>query len=174
MATTKLSARVKEIIAGMRETASSEADQTYETPVVYVRDDIARLYQHSQRANEEFSTHSLITKYCVGLARYVQSPLNEAAALGPDITAILLEPVEQHLVCPILMDTSWRFNSLQVPKEKLRFTCERALIDVVNKVGVDINRAVGDQYYQALLPFVCGLGPRKAQYLVKMIERQVS
>ncbi|KAJ6496747.1 transcription elongation factor SPT6 [Mycena vitilis] len=157
MATTKLSARVKEILAGMRsDIVSAETDQIYNTPVIYVRDDIARLFQHSQRANEEFSTHSLITKYCVGLARYVQSPLNEAAALGPDIVALLLEAVEQTLV----------------PKEKLRLACERAIIDVVNKVGVDINRAVGDQYYQTLLPFVCGLGPRKAQNLVKMIERQ--
>lgn len=46
---------------------------------------------------------------------------------------------------------------------------ERALVDVTNKVGVDINRAVADSYYQHLLPFVCGLGPRKAQVLVKKI-----
>lgn len=100
MATTKLSARVKEIVAGMGpDNTSAEIDQNHHTPVVYVRDDIARLYQHSHRANEEFSTHSLITKYCVGLARYVQSPLNEAAALGRDITTLLLEPGLQPLVC---------------------------------------------------------------------------
>lgn len=46
---------------------------------------------------------------------------------------------------------------------------ERALVDITNKVGVDINRAVTDSYYQHLLPFVCGLGPRKAQALVKKI-----
>lgn len=46
---------------------------------------------------------------------------------------------------------------------------ERALVDVTNKVGADINRAVTDGYYQHLLPFVCGLGPRKAQALVKKI-----
>ncbi|KAJ6596967.1 transcription elongation factor SPT6 [Mycena vulgaris] len=158
MATTKLSSRVKEIIGGLRveNPTSAETDQIYDTPVIYVRDEVARLFQHSQRANEEFSTHSLITKYCVGLARYVQSPLNEYAALGSDISAIMFEPVDQQLV----------------PPEKLLFTLERTLIDVVNKVGVDINRAVGDSYYQTLLPFVCGLGPRKAQQLVKMIERQ--
>lgn len=46
---------------------------------------------------------------------------------------------------------------------------ERTLVDVTNKVGVDINRAVADGYYQHLLPFVCGLGPRKAQVLVQKI-----
>lgn len=46
---------------------------------------------------------------------------------------------------------------------------ERGLVNVVNKVGVDINRAVHDTYYQALLPFVCGLGPRKAQHIVRKV-----
>ena len=44
---------------------------------------------------------------------------------------------------------------------------------MTNAVGVDINRAVTDSYYQHLLPFVCGLGPRKAQVLVKKIAAQV-
>ncbi|KAJ7430704.1 transcription elongation factor SPT6 [Mycena galericulata] len=157
MTTTKLASRIKEIIGGLRlDNASAESEQIYNTPVMYVRDDVARLFQHSQRANAEFSTHSLITKYCVGLARYVQSPLNEYAALGSDILAVMFDAINQQLV----------------PLEKLLVVCERTIIDVVNKVGVDINRAVGDSYYQALLPFICGLGPRKAQHLVKMIERQ--
>ena len=62
---------------------------------------------------------------------------------------------------------------LQVPKEKLLTAFERRLVDVTNKVGVDINRAVTDPYYQHLLPFVCGLGPRKAQALVKKISAMV-
>lgn len=57
--------------------------------------------------------------------------------------------------------------------DKLLTYLERVLIDVVNKVGVDINRAVTDAYYQHLLPFVCGLGPRKAQVLVKKIAAMV-
>ncbi|KAJ7235446.1 transcription elongation factor SPT6 [Mycena haematopus] len=156
MATTKLSARIKEIIKDLGN-SYSDTDQGQNTPVVYVRDDVARLYQHSQRAASEFGAYPLITKYCVGLARYLQDPLIEHAALGPDIDLItVLNPVDQQLI----------------PKEKRLLTCERAIIDVVNKVGVDINRAVADPYYQTLLPFVCGLGPRKAQNLVKMIERQ--
>ena len=57
----------------------------------------------------------------------------------------------------------------QIPKEKLLTALERVLVDVTNKVGVDINRAVTDSYYQRLLPFISGLGPRKAQVLVKKI-----
>lgn len=47
------------------------------------------------------------------------------------------------------------------------------MVDIVNVVGVDINRAVVDPYYQHLLPYVCGLGPRKAQVLVKKIASMV-
>ena len=61
----------------------------------------------------------------------------------------------------------------QVSREKLLTALERVLVDVTNKVGVDINRAVTDSYYQQLLPYVCGLGPRKAQVLVKKIAAMV-
>ncbi|KAF8447735.1 SH2 domain-containing protein [Boletus edulis BED1] len=164
MATTKLSSRIKEIVNGKTPSADAEAnisgwgteptnEQVFDIPVIYVNDEVARIYQHSRRATEEFSTLSPIAKYCVGLARYVQNPLNEYAALGSDIVAISLEDEDQHLI----------------PQEKLLSALERALVDVTNKIGVDINRAVTDSYYQHLLPFVCGLGPRKAQALTRKI-----
>jgi transcription elongation factor SPT6 len=67
-------------------------------PVVYVPDDTARIYQHSKRASEEFSALSLTAKYCVGLARYTQSPMNEYAALGRDMAAITYDEDNQQLV----------------------------------------------------------------------------
>ena len=48
-----------------------------------MHDNVARIYQHSQRT-AEFCTLSPIAKYCVRLARYVQSLWNEFAALGSD------------------------------------------------------------------------------------------
>lgn len=54
----------------------------------YVYDDVARIYQNSGRASLEFPDLSKLGKYCVGLARYAQSPLNEYAALGSDLTAL--------------------------------------------------------------------------------------
>ncbi|KAF7294872.1 Transcription elongation factor Spt6 [Mycena indigotica] len=164
MTTVKLMMKVKEIIHELSTEASSDAKRFENAMIIYVRDEVARLYQHSQRAQDEFSGYTTDTKYCIGLGRYVQSPLNEYAALGSDISTLLLlsDPVE----------TSFKaIDQHLVPQEKLLIWCERVLIDVVNKVGVDINRAVGDAYYQTLLPYVCGLGPRKAQQLVKMIER---
>ncbi|KAK2466864.1 hypothetical protein APHAL10511_001122 [Amanita phalloides] len=155
MSTLKLTHRVKEILKGGDILVRGPAlnGQTFNIPVIYVFDDVARIYQHSNRAIDEFSALPTTARYCVGLARYAQNPLNEFAALGSDIAAVTLEEDEQHLV----------------PREKLLTAFERVLVDVTNKVGVDINRAVADSYYQHLLPFVCGLGPRKVQILVKKI-----
>ncbi|KAI0054143.1 transcription elongation factor Spt6 [Auriscalpium vulgare] len=159
MATTKLSVRIKENLFQVNAEGSfappptGDATEFSRIAVTYVHDDIARLYQHSKRIADEFTSFSAITKYCIGLARYVQSPLNEYAALGPDITAITFEEDYQQLI----------------PGEKLLTALERVFVDVVNKVGVDVNRAVTDPYHQHLLPYVCGLGPRKAQVLVRKI-----
>jgi transcription elongation factor SPT6 len=65
--------------------------------LAYIPEDVARLYQHSKPAAEEFSALSPTAKYqyCVGLARYTQNPLNAFAALGIDITAIALDEEDQ-------------------------------------------------------------------------------
>lgn len=104
MATLKLSQRVKEVLQGKDlQGQESSWQQTFEIPVIYIHDDVARIYQHSHRAAEEFGGLSSNAKYCVGLARYTQSPLNEFAALGRDITAITFEEDDQHLVSHIFL-----------------------------------------------------------------------
>ena len=100
MATMKLTHRVKEILKGIS-LPNDEGwgnQQSFDTPVIYVRDEVARIYQHSKRGEDEFAALPAIARYCVGLARYVQSPLNEYAALGSDIAAISLLDDDQHLV----------------------------------------------------------------------------
>jgi transcription elongation factor SPT6 len=178
MTTLKLTHRIKEILKGGEipvQRGLPVNGQAFDIPVIYVFDDVARIYQHSNRAVGEFSAIPPMGKYCVGLARYAQSPLNEFAALGSDIAAITLDDEDQHLVgIPPSNFFSFLTQLLQVPREKLLTAFERVLVDVTNKVGVDINRAVADSYYHHLLPFVCGLGPRKAQDLVKKIGALVS
>lgn len=101
MATNKLTQRVKQLVNGgpSAEHGWSDLpnDRPFNIPVVYVPDDVARIYQHSTRAAEEFTALSSNAKYCVGLARFIQSPLNEYAALGSDITAVSLEREYQQL-----------------------------------------------------------------------------
>jgi transcription elongation factor SPT6 len=180
MATSKLCQSVKELLRGEGNNTGSgwgggEANgQAFDIPVTFVYDEVARIYQHSKRAADEFSALSLTAKYCVGLARYAQSPLNEYAALGNDITAIAFDEDDQHLVRRTHVAQPIDAHLLQVPQEKLLLAFERVLVDITNKVGVDVNRAVTDSYFQHLLPFVCGLGPRKAQVVVKKISGVVS
>ncbi|KAJ1309768.1 hypothetical protein OPQ81_006534 [Rhizoctonia solani] len=133
--------------------SSSARNGDERTPeLMYGHDEVARIYQNSARAEAEFSALPLVARYCVALARYVQSPLNEYAALGSDLTAITFTEA-QHLI----------------PKDKLLVALERAIVNIVNNVGVDINRAVNDPYHRALLPYVAGLGPRKAEALIKKL-----
>jgi len=44
------------------------------------------------------------------------------------------------------------------------------MVDMVNLCGVNINEAVSDSYTANLLPYVCGLGPRKATAVLKAIN----
>ncbi|CAK7244806.1 MAG: Transcription elongation factor spt6 [Sporothrix thermara] len=121
--------------------------------VVVVNDEIARLYKDSQRAVAEHPSLNPMLRYCVALARYLQNPMKEYAALGRDVQSLVFHPC-QHLL----------------PAEKLAKVLETAMVDMVNLCGVDINEAVSDTYTANLLPYVSGLGPRKATAVIKGIN----
>ncbi|KAK4540159.1 hypothetical protein LTR36_009745 [Oleoguttula mirabilis] len=132
-----------------------EEDRERQDPldVVIVNDEVARLYQNSPRAETDHPGVPKLTRYAVALARYMQNPMKEYAALGRDITSIAFDS-NQHLI----------------PEDKLVRHLETSMVDMVNLVGVDINEAVGDAYTANLLPYVCGLGPRKAAQMLKIIN----
>lgn len=121
--------------------------------VVIVNDEVARLYQNSERAKKDHPGFAPLTHYCVALAKYLQSPLKEYASLGRDVVSIQFKPGQQ-----------------LVSQDLLLKQLEAALVDMVNLVGVDINEAVIDPATANLLPYVCGLGPRKAAHLVKIVN----
>ncbi|EER42827.1 transcription elongation factor spt6, partial [Histoplasma capsulatum H143] len=121
--------------------------------VVIVNDEVARLYQTSERAKMEHPGFATLTHYCVALAKYLQNPMKEYASLGRDIVSIQFKPGQQ-----------------LVPEDKILKQLETALVDMVNLCGVDINEAVTDIATANLLPYVCGLGPRKAAQLLKIIN----
>ena len=119
--------------------------------VMIVNDEVARLYKSSDRANKENPTFAPLTKYCVGLAKYLQDPMKEYASLKEDIISIIFDPAQ-------------RF----VSQEKIIKALDTAMVDMVNLCGVEINDAIGDTYQANLLPYVSGLGPRKAAQLLKV------
>ena len=156
--TRKLYKHIEDIIEGKRLLGPEYEDEdgtlrNDKLDVVVVNDEVARLYQSSERANMEHPGFAPLTKYCVALAKYVQNPMKEYASLGRDIISITF-------------DQAQRF----VPNEKIIKALETAMVDMVNLCGVEVNEAVSDLYTANLLPYICGLGPRKAAQLVKVIN----
>ncbi|VBB75106.1 Putative transcription elongation factor SPT6 [Podospora comata] len=121
--------------------------------VVVVNDEVARLYKDSPRGVTDHPTLNPLTRYCIALARYMQNPLKEYAALGKDVISLSIHPYQQYL-----------------PQDKLLKQLETAMVDMVNLIGVEINEAMKDPYTANLLPYIAGLGPRKAQLLIKGIN----
>lgn len=121
--------------------------------VVIVDDEVARLYKDSPRAMAEHPALNPVTRYCVGLARYMQNPMKEYAALGKDVSSLSFHPC-QHLL----------------PQDKLMKYLDSAMVDTVNMVGVNINDAMTSSYTANLLPYIAGLGPRKATSVIKAIN----
>lgn len=70
----------------------------YEAPIVWPSDETARLYFGSERAVQEYGTYPPIVRFAVAIARYVQNPVLEYAALGKDLIAVKLDAA-QDMVC---------------------------------------------------------------------------
>ncbi|KAI8071784.1 SH2 domain-containing protein [Gongronella butleri] len=121
--------------------------------LVVVDDEAARLYKNSKRAHEEFPDSPEVMRYAIALARRLQNPLLEYTGLGRDLLTIRFQPY-QHLV----------------NEDILLAHLERSLISVVNDMGIDINAAVHSPHIASALPYICGLGPRKAHSILKKVE----
>ncbi|KAF9130718.1 Transcription elongation factor spt6 [Mortierella sp. 14UC] len=130
---------------------ASNSDQV---SVIMTNDEVAKLYQSSKRGVEDHPKAYEITRYCISLARTIQNPINEYAATGADLVGIRLHPLQEF-----------------VGADRLRELLDRALVNVVNDIGVDINDVVLSPYKAVLLPYICGLGIRKAHNLIRNIER---
>ncbi|KAJ1845402.1 Transcription elongation factor spt6, partial [Coemansia sp. RSA 2708] len=116
--------------------------------VTFASDEAARLWSDGAAARAELPALARAERYCVGVARALQDPTAAYAALGADV---LLLPLHAAQRC--------------VDARALRAVVERAFVDVVNRVGVDVNAP----HARALLPFVSGLGPRKAHALAARV-----
>lgn len=124
--------------------------------VIWGQDETARLYQHSDRANQEFPDKPSLIKYSIGLARYVQNPLLEYVALGDDILSL-----------------NFHEHQKLIPTDLVKDAIESVFVDIINMVGIEINEAIRDPYVAQLLPYIGGLGPRKASGLIRNINSKL-
>lgn len=124
-------------------------------PVIFVEDEVALRYQNSKRAAEEFPNKAPLVKYAIGLARYMHSPLLEYANLTKDeLSSLNFHP----------------FQSL-LPPEILKTVIETAFVDIVNLVGVEVNKATNNDYYSKTLTYIAGFGRRKAIDFIQSLHR---
>ncbi|RHZ10817.1 hypothetical protein DYB31_004926 [Aphanomyces astaci] len=132
--------------------------------VTFVKDDVARMYAKSKRAEVEFPEEMEGTRAAVGVARYLRNPLSELCAIwgfvpleepgrGKELLYLTVDPLQQ-----------------MVNQEMLLRAYERVFIQAVNKVGIDVNVSSNFTHASYGLQFVAGLGPVKAMTLIEKVR----
>ncbi|SCU94785.1 LAME_0F09230g1_1 [Lachancea meyersii CBS 8951] len=124
-------------------------------PVIYVEDELATRYQTSERGIEEFPNKPSLVKYCIALARYMHSPLLEYVNLSPDE----------------LMSLSIHPSQSLLTRDNFMKALETSFVDLVNLVGVEVNKATDNTYYACSLQYISGLGKRKATDFLESLQR---
>lgn len=66
-----------------------------------------------------------------------------------------------------------KYHGMQehLTKEELLEGLQLEFVNRTNEVGVDINRAINYPHTANLVQFICGLGPRKGQALIKILKQ---
>lgn len=129
--------------------------------VIYGDYVVPGLFAKTRRAELEFKGSSLAVKEGVSLARYAQNPMAEILALWSDKN-------QENAVFYI------PFHPLQnqITLIRLRKEFEKVVLESVNATGVNLNEAIQSPHLSSLLPFVCGLGPRKANKLLEVLSKK--
>ncbi|XP_012145851.2 transcription elongation factor SPT6 isoform X1 [Megachile rotundata] len=147
-----IAADIKECIANL-----TEEEQFPSIQVEICDNDLAKIYSNSNKGVSEFRDYPELLRQAISLARRLQDPLVEFSQL---CTA------DEEVLC-------LKYHRLQdqLPKEELLDNIYLEFVNRVNEVGVDVNKAVQQAYCGNLVQFVCGLGPRKGQALIKMLKQ---
>ncbi|EFA74515.1 SH2 domain-containing protein [Heterostelium album PN500] len=128
------------------------------TEIYFASPEIGLSLQNSQRYFEEFPEFPSVLKHAVAVARCALDPLSEYSNLCTDNKEVLylkLHPLQE-----------------MIGKDYLLKLLYRCFINVVNAVGVDINKYVKNKFAASPLQFVSGLGSRKAQALLNAVFRK--
>ncbi|XP_015115657.1 transcription elongation factor SPT6 isoform X1 [Diachasma alloeum] len=138
-------------------TALVEEEQFPAISVEVGDNDLAKIYANSNKGTAEFRDYPSLLREAISLARRLQDPLVEFSQL---CTA------DDEILC-------LKYHNLQdqLPKEELLENIYLEFVNRVNEVGVDVNKAVQQAYAGNLVQFVCGLGPRKGQALIKTLKQ---
>lgn len=134
-----------------------EEDQFPEIAVEITDNELAKIYSNSIKGSTDFRDYPPLLRQAISLARRIQDPLVEFSQL---CTA------DEEILC-------LRYHCLQdyISKEELLENLYLEFINRTNEVGLDINLTVQNSITINLVQFICGLGPRKGQALIKLLKQ---
>ncbi|KAK1116660.1 hypothetical protein K0M31_018202 [Melipona bicolor] len=147
------------IVSEIKECIFNLAEQK-EFPAIQVEicdNEFAKVYANCSRSISEFRDYPELLRQAISLARKIQDPLLEFSQLctiDEEILCLKYHPLQDQLSTDDLIENLY-----------LEF------INRVNEVGVDLNRAIQQPHTANLVQFVCGLGPRKGQALIKILKQ---
>lgn len=132
-------------------------DQFPKISIEIVDNELARIYANSKKGTADFREYPLILRQAVSIARKMQDPLVEYSQLCS---------ADDEILC-------LRYHTLQdqLIKEELLDALYLEFINRTNEVGIDLNLAVQNSLTVNLVQFICGLGPRKGQALLKILKQ---
>ncbi|RNA09222.1 transcription elongation factor SPT6, partial [Brachionus plicatilis] len=137
--------------------------------VELVDNEVAKLCTASKVCEQEWQVSvPTLVRHAVYLARYVQDPMLCMAQLcnqDRDLLGLKLHPMMQYVISASGSRSS--DDSSQLLRQ-----LEVKFINVVNDVGVDLNRCDVEPHSSGVLQFVCGLGPRKAAHILKVLRAE--
>lgn len=134
-----------------------DEDQFPELSVEIIDNELAKIYSNSVKGSNDFREYPTLLRQAISLARRIQDPLIEFSQL---CTA------DEEILCI-------RYHSLQdhISKDELLENLYLEFINRTNEVGVDINLSVQSSLTSNLVQFICGLGARKGQALIKVLKQ---
>lgn len=143
---------IKEVIQQL-----GDDEQFPNVNVEIIDNELAKIYAQSKKGVADFREYPVVLRQAVSIARRTQDPLIEYSQLCA---------ADEEILC-------LRYHSLQdqLPKEQLLENLYLEFINRTNEVGVDINLAVQNSHTLNLVQFICGLGPRKGQALIKILKQ---
>lgn len=119
----------------------------------FVKDEVSTLFENSDLANSELKEIAPVIRRAISLGRYLNDPITEISRLvnyKDDILFLKMHPLQN-----------------MIRKSQLKNWIEQSFIRAVNEIGVDLNRIITHKHLQGPLQFISGLGPRKADQLLK-------
>lgn len=121
---------------------------------------ISEIFSRSEVSKEYINHFDQTVREAVSLGRYVQDPLSETLNLWSFRQ-------NDNLVLKLALDPMQDL----IPVKELHNQLETVILEIVGKVGVNINRCYKLKHRCSPLQFVAGLGPRKAKNLLENLKK---